>query len=35
MSKVMSVKEAALWIQDGDSIWLSGGGGGLSGDACG
>ncbi len=30
MSKIMSVEEAARCIQDGDAIWLSGGGGGIN-----
>lgn len=30
MSKLMSVEEAARCIQDGDCLWLSGGGGGIN-----
>lgn len=30
MSRIMSAEEAARYIQDGDAIWLSGGGGGIN-----
>ena len=30
MSKIMSVEEVARCIQDGDAIWMSGGGGGIN-----